>query len=103
MTVSLFYGFSFLISVLRLKIEERLAIAQRTENRAAVRFKQMSHVKTFDVACGEITVHLASGSRLYHANVMKHCFLHSVNCPVNPFGLFALTCKVPIREQLFRV
>ena len=34
---------------------------------------------------------------------MKQCFLPSVNRPIDPFGLFTLTCEIPIGKQFFRM
>ena len=64
---------------------------------------EIRHVETFDVTRRKITVHFAPNSRLYHADVMNHRHIPSVNRPINPLGLLALPRKIPIYKQLFCV
>ena len=71
--------------------EKSLAVAQRTENRPAVRLEKIRHVKALHVACREITVHLAPSRRSYHADVVKHSI--SLQSIVQSIHLGSLPCR----------
>ena len=83
--------------------KKRLAVTQWTKDRATIRLKEVCHVEALDMSCSEIAVHFAPNSWLYHADVMNHRHLLSVNRPLNPLRLLALPRKIPIHKQLFRV
>ena len=83
--------------------KKRLAVTKRTKDWPAVWFQKIRHVKSLNMACREIAVHLSTVRRPYHADIMQHCQLLSVNGPVNPLRLFTPTGEIPVCKKFLCV